>query len=889
MTSPSERRRILPHALIFLLSVSRLFAADLTWTGAGAVFFDDQNNWNPQQSPSASDNLFFFAGPTNRDLNISGSQSVGDISFLGGNYTMLGGTGSSLTHDDFWVNASTVTASGDNTSWTFDDMRVGDTGGGVLNVDSGADLNHRGVFLGSTANGSGVLNLTGNGTTIDTATGSARIGQFGSGTLNVLSGARFDATSIYLGELSTADGLATVNGNGSALVANAASLVAGYEGTGNLNIAAGGRAEATNGGNVIAGELEDSVGTIAMNAGRLDVGERLYVGNHGQGTFTANNSSTIVSDLQMILGRRSTGSGTATLDNSSLTITNSIHDLIVGWAGTGQMSIQNGATATIADDVIIGHDAGSTANQLEIKSGATVTADDFRTGFHGGGILLVNSGATISGQRLDVAEIVDSSGTATIDGAGTTASFSFMTIANEGTGTATISGGAHVDVNHTDTANIFVGDSGSGIGTLTVTGPGTQLTSNKRIEVGGSNNDNGGQGTMHIQNRATVDTVGAVIGHSQNSSGTLGNGIVNAERIRNDWDTTGNPLWLAHHGAGQLNIKTGAAVTASSLRMANPNNGALAKLTLEGSGSSLTVSGAATLGEGRAATTQIKTGATLITGNDGVSNASIGDLASADGAKVEVLGGTWNHNGGRIRVGNSGGSSTARSELKVSLGGTVTSADRIMIADSASTGYGYVEVKNADSTVTAENMVVGDGGHGELQISDGGVVTINAEMDVAGTSTGRGAVVVKDVSSQLNVTSDVAIGRDNGSTGSMYVSLNGAVTTGDLNIAQLSGSTGNVYVQSNGRLQVNSGSMLTVGGSAGSVGGNGTLYVEGGTVEVKQDTVAVTANGRLDLTSGKLELANLTRSAGRSIQFHSWRTGFQWRQSARRGRHDRHL
>jgi T5SS/PEP-CTERM-associated repeat protein len=873
-----------------MLAASPLRAAELTWTGNGGVFFDNAGNWNPAQSPTAADNLTFAGSASAYSLILAGTPVANEMRFLGGTYTMEGGGGSNLSNEDTWIDGGTLTATGSNTAWgVSDDIIVGDLTTGTLNVEDQSLVTHRGIFLGNSALGQGTVNVSGSGTTLGTSqsTSIGRIGVNGTGTMNVTGGARSDMSSALLGQFAGSTGTVNVDGVGSTFVTHNFDMRAGDAGNGHINVTQGGRILATGNGNLIAGNVAGSDGTITLNGGIADVGSRIYVGKEGTGTFTATNGSTVNSNFQFRLGDGATGSGTATFDNSTLTIDDSIHDLIVGWSGQGQMFLQNGASANVPNDVFIGYETVSTGdNRLEITGGSSLnfgnnSDDDLNVGHRGNGTLIVNDGSTVSGYFLSAGAVAGSTGNVTIDGSGTTANLQSLFAGNSGTGDVTVSGGAQMNLQMTGstTANLTVGDSDVGVGTLTITGTNgtgtaSTVTANRRAEIGGSNNESGGTGTLNIEAGGRLVTAGGVIGLKHaNVAGAGGVGVVNVTGAGSRWESNAG-FTVGDNGQGDLNVTAGGyASTTSSLVVGNGNTAddGTANVLVSGAGggtpSTIDIQTQLRVGDDRAATMRIEDGAIVNSAIDGAAHAYIGNASSADGAEVIVDGATWNQFGARIRVGNNGGSAAAPSTLSVLNAGTVQNSGFLMIADTATSSHGLVEVIGNGSNITSTFGVVGDAGTGTINVLGGGVVTMTESLDIAGTGSGRGTVLVSGTGSRLDVSIDMSVGRDNGSIGALTIAAGGSVNSAEFRVAESAGSTGTVNVQANGTLSPATGSNMYVGGSSAGAGGNGILNVSGGTVDVFDDEISVYAGGTVNLSAGTLATSGVHRIGNGKFNF----------------------
>jgi T5SS/PEP-CTERM-associated repeat protein len=246
---------------------------------------------------------------------------------------------------------------------------VGNGGTGYLQIYNGATVvsDSNSLIVANQYGSSGTVTLQGSGSTLTLNSGATvTVGMGGNGEFNVTNAAQFDAGNIVLGEadlLST--GTVNVTGTGAAGSATLLydnSLIVGDDGTGNLNIAAGGEvaASGTGTGNVLVGNQPDAIGNIVAQ------GSTSY--------FMANS---------MVVG----GPGAALS------------------SGAGSFELITGASAEVLTTVTVGADGElDVAGTLIEVGGITVPA------YNGGGLtigsgsslaaanqILVNPGGTLQG------------------------------------------------------------------------------------------------------------------------------------------------------------------------------------------------------------------------------------------------------------------------------------------------------------------------------------------------------------------------------------------------------------------------------------------------------------------------------------------------------------
>ena len=136
-----------------------------------------------------------------------------------------------------------ITSAGDvspsnPSSWTYLTIGyVGSTASGTLTVDGGSDLLSQTCSIGDSVGGSGLVNVSGSGSTWNSAL--VYVGNSGSGRLSISNAGAVSSNIGYLGYSSGASGTVTVDGPGSTWAVNSY-LYAGFSGSGMLSITGGG-------------------------------------------------------------------------------------------------------------------------------------------------------------------------------------------------------------------------------------------------------------------------------------------------------------------------------------------------------------------------------------------------------------------------------------------------------------------------------------------------------------------------------------------------------------------------------------------------------------------------------------------------------------------------
>jgi T5SS/PEP-CTERM-associated repeat protein len=387
---------------------------------------------------------------------------------------------------------------------------VGGVGTGTASIQNGAVANlspNAGLTVGDTTGSSGTLNIDGANSAL-TAAGRVGIGNHGSGSVSVSGGASIKNTAtnngFLVGAQNGGSGSLTVSGAGSTAEALGSFFEIGFRGTGTAVVENGGTLIAKHG--LWVGEHAGANGTLTVkDAGSsAEITNYMSVGMSGTGTVNVENGAKLeVKDLKSgtdsgaDLGRYAGGNGTLNISGAGSLVEFAAGSYVgIGTEGTGALNITNGGTLKIAGTI-------------------PGDPDDYR-------------------DVLDLGDFAGSSGSMTIDGAGSTALISGNVIVGDrGTGSISITNGGKMII---DAAGEYlgVGDDG-GNGTVTIDGVGSALQVVGVIDMGHE-----GTGRIDVTN-----------------GGLLSSGVGMA---------VGNTL---APGVGQLNVKSGGTVQLGVLSVEN--------------------------------------------------------------------------------------------------------------------------------------------------------------------------------------------------------------------------------------------------------------------------------------------------------------------------------
>jgi hypothetical protein len=518
--------------------------------------------------------------------------------------------------------------------------------GKTLTVQNGGDVEITGSFSSSSAS---TILVSGAGSTFSSSssldfTGGSVVGVSLGGSLSSLSTA-------FIG--TGGNGTVTVDGVGSDFSAPALFLGLGG-GTVSLTFSNG--STGTLGGVTIdAGSVVGTNGTLNIQSGAVVNATSLTIApntaaNTGTMTITGGSSSLVVN-----------GAGGTTIGATSLS--------------TGTLNVQSGGTFTSGTGTTTVNATGTvaiTGGTFNQNGNMTVNG---RLTRDAGGAFNLAAGKTLTVQNggdVDIGgSFGSSSSTLLVTGAGSTFSTRFFLVF-EGGSVANVSLGGSLSTGN----RTFIGTDGTGNGTVTVDGGGSNFSSLALTLGAGS------------------------LTFSNGSTGTLGGVAI---------------VFSSSGGSnGTLNVQSGAVVNATSLGIAHIAEANTGTMTITGAGSSLVVSGAGgtDIGAGSASTgtLNVQSGSTFTSGTGTTTVDATGTIA--------ITGGTFNQNGhmtvsGRLTRNAFGDFNFAADKtLNVQNGGDVE------IIGSVNLPTGSANITGVGSTFTVSNVFAASGFN--LSVFDGG-------------------------------------------------------------------------------------------------------------------------------------------------------------------------
>jgi T5SS/PEP-CTERM-associated repeat protein/autotransporter-associated beta strand protein len=269
-----------------------------------------------------------------------------------------------------------------------------------------------------------------------------------------------------------------------------------------------------------------------------------------------------LNSLQLGAGTTNVTGGTLALTQPTTQPNYTAFGLQLGTAA-GQTAAfnQTGGHVNVTEDVSIGTAAGSTGT-VSVSGTGTVFSNTIGgqsgvmlVGQRGTGALNVAAGGVVNSLQVYVAGASGSTGSVTVDGAGSVLNVngvSELFVGTSGNGTLTVSNGGRVNSAHfTLTAN----DAGS-TGTITVTGTGSTLAVGSNMTTGLS-----GIGTLNVQNGGQVTAnISLFTAYYPGSQGTVNVTDAGSSLSVSQQLTLGG-VGSTPGGTGTLNVGSGGTVT----------------------------------------------------------------------------------------------------------------------------------------------------------------------------------------------------------------------------------------------------------------------------------------------------------------------------------------
>ncbi len=359
------------------------------------------------------------AGIATLEIVTGGSVSSGPVLVYGGSNTKISGPASLWRSADFRLGIGVVTPAVltiddggvlDSTGTVFLGINAGQNGAATI-TGVGSSLLARDMNLGWSGNGT----VTVEGDGLVDVNGSSTLGVFvgsiGTATLDGDGALWRNSEDLHVGAVGA--GTITSRNGGQIEVAKNTFIASAAGGRGQVDLL-GPRSRWSNAGDFYVGWLSTGAMTVAngssLKTGTLRVGDQ--TGSAGTVTITDRGQvSSVVTSFGGVPGAR--GSGTIDGRESVLRTT---EDLYVGTDGDGTLTIQNEGVAGITRNAFIAAGSPSTGRVVVTGGGSQLNSNYLLVGYAGSGELTIREGARVTNTVTNIGGVAGSHGIATIDG-----------------------------------------------------------------------------------------------------------------------------------------------------------------------------------------------------------------------------------------------------------------------------------------------------------------------------------------------------------------------------------------------------------------------------------------------------------------------------------------
>ena len=287
-----------------------------------------------------------------------------------------------------------------------------------------------------------------------------------------------------------------------------------------------------------------------------------------------------------------------------------------------------------------------------------------------------------------------------------------------------------------------------------------------------------GGGSFNVTNRASASaenasTIAAVIlGASAAGVGTLSVSGAGSEF------TASGPMTIGQAGTGSVSISSQGTLTSSGIDAASATGGS-GSVSVTGVELVLTNTGSFVIGDAGAGSLSIRGGGAVITaplGGTAATGAIIANTSGANGSQVNVAGAgsNWQVTGtADVGVGGSG-------NLLISDGGAVTASALDIAVSSAGVGQVSVSDPGTEVTI-AGSVTVGDAGNGELSLTGGSTLTTGGNLTIGSQESASGAIVLSGTGTFLDISGVLNVGTPAGGQGDITASNGASVHASVIN------------------------------------------------------------------------------------------------------------
>lgn len=387
--------------------------------------------------------------------------------------------------------------------WNIDtNLHVGQTGHGTVDIMGGGTAEARYSYLGHYANSSGIVTVSGPGSTW-TNSATLYVGGRGSGTLTINDGGAVSNRYCHVGFWSSSTGAVTVAGSSSTWTTTGIGV--GFNGDGTLTIRDGGTVTAD--GITSVASNEGATGTIHFGPGGGTLSTTTLLASSSQlaGAGTIYTCG-IVTDIDVTFDAVSGLTPELRFHgepDQDITVNVNMSDpddatyLGAGYEGRGSLTIRD-HLAVQSSYGFIGYQSGSMGTATVSGIGSTWTnTTDLHVGYHGNGSLVIDKGGAVVDDTGYVGYSKGSVGEVRVCGAGSKWTNRRLRVGWEydGAGVLTISDGGTVVTEWSGTISAWANATGE----VKVTGPDSRWIIGRELAVGGS-----GIGALWIQDGGLV-------------------------------------------------------------------------------------------------------------------------------------------------------------------------------------------------------------------------------------------------------------------------------------------------------------------------------------------------------------------------------------------------
>ncbi|MDR0534527.1 MAG: autotransporter-associated beta strand repeat-containing protein [Verrucomicrobiales bacterium] len=341
-----------------------------------------------------------------------------DARMLLGGKSVLVGSGIASIGNAAGSNGS-VTVSGSAFWNDGNQIRVGYSGTGSLDIIQSGSVTGADTRLGYLAGGSGTLHV---GDNAYLSTQQLHVGENGKGSLTVDGNGRVVVnTGFIIGQFAGSQGSVTISDNGQITLSNFGSYI-GASGSGSLTISGSGKLNTAAEG-AIGWQATGSGTVVVQDNGSWQLGSQLLVGGAGVGNLLISGSGKVTNLAGYIGGDDEVSGGTGAVTVNGFATWQNNDSLYIGYNGSGTLTIAGSGTVN-APAVYFGANGGNGALNLNggilstgvmARTGGSGTATfnsgtlratgnnaSFITGFASGALNIANGGAFIDSQNFNI-------------------------------------------------------------------------------------------------------------------------------------------------------------------------------------------------------------------------------------------------------------------------------------------------------------------------------------------------------------------------------------------------------------------------------------------------------------------------------------------------------